>query len=164
MVAAGWPAGLLLNLTCRPSRRRDRPVALVPAGGLRSLHRPNSTNARPSRRTYYWLPERWCFDLESGNSWPGDWPTDVAPESMPVVPSSPPLPADCFWREAWLKLALASLPCPLAVPVHPARGIREPKSAAIWNNWLLNVCAQQLRRAVTTALAGSQSADAETDQ
>jgi len=89
MVAAGGPAGLLLNL-----QRAGPPAGEIGrcAGAGRrcvALHRPIRKRLDPRGRTYYWLAGEVVFDLESGTAGPAAGHR-CGPRSMPVVPPSPP--------------------------------------------------------------------------
>jgi len=125
-MAAGWAAGLLLKPQKKlpgPPGRRDRPVALVPAGGA-SLHRTNSDKTpRPSAAAPIWLAGEVVFDSGVGHSWPGlDWPTDVA--QIPCrCAALTPLQPNCSGGKRGPELPSLPSMALSAVPVHPARGI-----------------------------------------
>ncbi|APD48803.1 5'/3'-nucleotidase SurE [Synechococcus sp. CS-602] len=114
MVAAGWPAGLLLNLN----------VPALPAGEIGPLRwcRPAvrryidqfDKRLDPRGRTYYWLAGEVVFDLESGTAGPADWPTDVA-QIHAGGAALTPLQPELFWRGS-----VAELPSLPSMPSRPS--------------------------------------------
>ncbi|MFO7628020.1 MAG: 5'/3'-nucleotidase SurE [Prochlorococcaceae cyanobacterium] len=96
-LAAGWPAGLLLNLNvpARPAAELEPLRWCRP--GLRRYTDLFDQRSDPRGRSYYWLAGEVVTDLESGGAGPEHWPTDVA-QVHRGGSALTPLQPELFWR------------------------------------------------------------------
>jgi 5'-nucleotidase len=97
MLAAGWPAGLLLNLNVPPLPQDSIGPLRWCRTAVRRYIDQFDKRVDPRGRTYYWLAGEVINDLEAGAQGPETWPTDAAWLASGGV-SLTPLQPELFWR------------------------------------------------------------------